>query len=127
MKKFVQLIMTKTHNDFLDRNITAFPSLSLSPFLQRHFCVLAMSFPGQEALYSIYSNILQQHLLHSGEFAPDVKKPHVLKELVETSLLFHHRMTSSFLPTAIKFHYNFNLRDLSNIYQVIFPTNEVKP
>lgn len=29
---------------------------------QRHFCVFAVSFPGQEALTSIYSTILTQHL-----------------------------------------------------------------
>lgn len=29
---------------------------------QRHFCVFAVSFPGQEALMSIYSTILSQHL-----------------------------------------------------------------
>lgn len=30
--------------------------------LQRHFCVFAVSFPGQEALTSIYNTILAQHL-----------------------------------------------------------------
>lgn len=30
--------------------------------LQRHFCVFAVSFPGQEALTTIYSTILAQHL-----------------------------------------------------------------
>lgn len=29
---------------------------------QRHFCVFAVSFPGQEALPTIYSTILAQHL-----------------------------------------------------------------
>lgn len=29
---------------------------------QRHFCVFAVSFPGQEALTTIYNSILSQHL-----------------------------------------------------------------
>lgn len=33
-------------------------------FPQRHFCVFAVSFPGQEALTTIYSTILSQHLAY---------------------------------------------------------------
>lgn len=36
--------------------------LNFCPLLQRHFCVFAMSFPGQEALLAVYSTILAQHL-----------------------------------------------------------------
>uniref|UniRef100_A0A4X1UMV0 Dynein axonemal heavy chain 17 n=1 Tax=Sus scrofa TaxID=9823 RepID=A0A4X1UMV0_PIG len=37
-------------------------SFTIDPRLQRHFCVFAVSFPGQEALVTIYSSILAQHL-----------------------------------------------------------------
>ena len=35
-------------------------SFTINPRLQRHFCVFALSFPGKDALATIYTNILTQ-------------------------------------------------------------------
>lgn len=84
-------------------------------FLQRHFCVFALSFPGSDALSTIYSTILTQHLKW-GNFSAALQKSS--QQLIHLALALHLKIAATFLPTAIKFHYNFNLRDLSNVFQV---------
>jgi len=78
--------------------------------------VFAVSFPGQEALTTIYNTILAQHLAFRS--APMVVQ-RMSSQLVASALALHQKVTATFLPTAIKFHYVFNLRDLSNIFQVL--------
>ncbi|XP_064890245.1 dynein axonemal heavy chain 17 isoform X3 [Columba livia] len=97
-------------------------SFTIDPRLQRHFCVFAVSFPGQEALLTVYSTILAQHL-QLQKMPPAVQK--LQPQLVAAALALHQKVASIFLPTAIKFHYIFNLRDLSNIFQgLLFSTPE---
>ncbi|XP_039201063.1 dynein heavy chain 17, axonemal isoform X2 [Crotalus tigris] len=97
-------------------------SFTIDSRLQRHFCVFAVSFPGQDALMTIYSTILGQHLAVRN-VSMVVQK--VNQHLVSAALGLHQKITSTFLPTAIKFHYVFNLRDLSNIFQgLLFSTHE---
>ncbi|KAB1266021.1 Dynein heavy chain 17; axonemal [Camelus dromedarius] len=90
-------------------------SFTIDPRLQRHFCVFAVSFPGQEALMTIYSTILTQHLVCR---SVPMAVQRMSGQLVASALALHQKVTSTFLPTAIKFHYVFNLRDLSNIFQL---------
>uniref|UniRef100_A0A9L0RG33 Dynein axonemal heavy chain 17 n=1 Tax=Equus caballus TaxID=9796 RepID=A0A9L0RG33_HORSE len=98
-------------------------SFTIDPRLQRHFCVFAVSFPGQEALATIYNTILSQHLAFRS--VPMVVQ-RMSNQLVASALALHQKVTTTFLPTAIKFHYVFNLRDLSNIFQgLLFSTAEV--
>ncbi|XP_055096955.1 dynein axonemal heavy chain 17 [Symphalangus syndactylus] len=98
-------------------------SFTIDSRLQRHFCVFAVSFPGQEALTTIYNTILAQHLaFHSISMATQ----RISSQLVAAALALHQKIAATLLPTAIKFHYVFNLRDLSNIFQgLLFSTAEV--
>ncbi|XP_068888721.1 dynein axonemal heavy chain 9 isoform X1 [Aphelocoma coerulescens] len=97
-------------------------SFTINPRLQRHFCVFALSNPDQEALSRIYSTILVQHLA-SGNFTEPVQKS--AQQLVALALGLHRKVAATFLPTAVKFHYVFNLRDFSNIFQgLLFSTPE---
>lgn len=38
--------------------------------------------------------------------------------LIQAAICLHQKISQNFLPTAIRFHYIFNLRDLTNIFQV---------
>ncbi|XP_011788533.1 PREDICTED: dynein heavy chain 17, axonemal [Colobus angolensis palliatus] len=90
---------------------------------QRHFCVFAVSFPGQEALTTIYNTILTQHLAFR---SVSMATQRISSQLVAAALALHQKVAATFLPTAIKFHYVFNLRDLSSIFQgLLFSTAEV--
>ncbi|NXJ83957.1 DYH17 protein, partial [Trogon melanurus] len=97
-------------------------SFTIDSRLQRHFCVFAVSFPGQEALLTIYGTILAQHLAQPGM---PVAAQKLQPQLAAAALALHQKVTATFLPTAVKFHYLFNLRDLSNIFQgLLFSTPE---
>ncbi|KAF0872636.1 DYH9 protein, partial [Crocuta crocuta] len=91
-------------------------SFTINPRLQRHFAVFALSSPGEDALASIYGTILTQHL-KLGHFPESLQKSS--PQLINLALTFHQKIATTFLPTAIKFHYVFNLRDLANIFQGI--------
>ncbi|NWV92100.1 DYH17 protein, partial [Machaerirhynchus nigripectus] len=98
-------------------------SFTIDSRLQRHFCVLAVCFPSREALHTVYGTILEQHLARLGNIPPPLRK--MQPQLVAAALALHQKVASNFLPTAIKFHYIFNLRDLSNIFQgLLFSTPE---
>ncbi|CAH1258196.1 DNAH17 [Branchiostoma lanceolatum] len=91
-------------------------SFTINPRLQRHFAVFAVSFPGADALTTIYKSIINGHL-QGANFSNNVVK--CAAHVVEAAIGLHQKINSTFLPTAIKFHYIFNLRDLSNIFQGI--------
>ncbi|KFO26066.1 Dynein heavy chain 11, axonemal [Fukomys damarensis] len=97
-------------------------SFSVSPRLQRHFTVFAFNFPSLDALNTIYGQIFSFHSQHRA-FGPSVLSSG--PSLIQATVAFHQMMTRTFLPTAVKFHYVFNLRDLSNVFQgILFASPE---
>lgn len=102
-------------------------SFSIDPRLQRHFCSFAVSYPSDAALFKIYNSILSQHLA-AGWNRFSVGHQQIGASLVRMGLTLHQRMNHTFLPTAVKFHYTFNLRDLANIYQgILFANRDTSP
>ncbi|KAJ3198630.1 hypothetical protein HDU82_001178, partial [Entophlyctis luteolus] len=94
-------------------------SFTISGRLGRHFATFSVNFPGTESCQSIYSQILSAHLKM---FPNNIAK--LGDKLVSATLALHKKVASSFLPSAVKFHYIFNLRDLSNIFQGILFSNK---
>jgi dynein heavy chain, axonemal len=99
-------------------------SFTIDPRLLRHFCVFAVNFPSHESQYHIYYEILSQHVLNTqNKFSSGCQR--VVEPLINAALNLHSRMAQIFMPTAIKFHYIFNLRDLANIFQgMLFATGD---
>ncbi|KAF5395439.1 hypothetical protein PHET_10739 [Paragonimus heterotremus] len=89
-------------------------SFTITPRLQRHFSVFALSFPDEAAVRTIYSTVIKQHFVRNSFPMVLVR---AVDTLVDACLNAHNKITTVFLPTAVRFHYMFNLRDLTNIFQ----------
>eukprot|EP00620_Florenciella_sp_RCC1587_P013374 CAMPEP_0182558034 /NCGR_PEP_ID=MMETSP1324-20130603/1743_1 /TAXON_ID=236786 /ORGANISM="Florenciella sp., Strain RCC1587" /LENGTH=2560 /DNA_ID=CAMNT_0024770185 /DNA_START=8 /DNA_END=7690 /DNA_ORIENTATION=+ len=79
---------------------------------QRHFATFNASMPGTEDLKTIYESIFDGHL---NGFASSVQA--LCTPIVETTLALHKMIQDRFLPSAIKFTYNWNMRELANVFQ----------
>jgi dynein heavy chain len=87
-------------------------SFQVSGRLQRQFSCLACNLPSDNSIETIYSSILKGHLSNF-----DVSVQDLAPHLVFGTISLHNVMLKYFLPNAIKFHYNWNLRELANIFQ----------
>ena len=87
-------------------------SFTICERLQRHFAVLCCVMPGTEDLTTIYHSIVKGHL---GGFTQPIQDLAPL--LVDAAILLHGDVVKKYLPSAVKFTYNWNMRELSNIFQ----------
>lgn len=74
------------------------------------FCTFEISFPAAEALQSIYAIILD---VHSARLVKEVAQ--VAEMLPKLMLDFYGHVCQKLPPTPSRFHYIFNLRDLSRV------------
>jgi dynein heavy chain, axonemal len=68
--------------------------------------------PGPDIVRSIYHQMINGHLQ---AFEPDVAR--MSGKLTDATIELHKTVMNNFLPSSVKFHYQFNLREMSNITQ----------
>ncbi|XP_025092040.1 dynein heavy chain 10, axonemal-like isoform X1 [Pomacea canaliculata] len=75
------------------------------------FSVFNMTFPADESLFRIYNSILAGHLL---PFSAEIQE--LCSKLTSMTMELYSTTVKDMPPTPSKFHYIFNLRDLSRVY-----------
>ena len=88
--------------------------------MQRHFATMATPFPEAEVLRNIYTCIMEGHLQVFNQDMRDAM-PAIINAAVST----HQAIADAFLPTAIKFHYQWNLRAMANAFNGLVAMNPV--
>lgn len=79
---------------------------------QRHFATLAIAMPSQSDLNTIFTSLFGGHL---GSFQPSMQE--LTGKIVETAIQVHETVCTKFLPSAVRFMYNWSMRELANIFQ----------
>ena len=88
-------------------------SFTITSRLQRHFSTFTCTMPDASDLSTIYNNIFAGHL-DLGGFDSSIVS--LAQSLTEATLYLHQQVVIKFLPSAVKFVYNWNMRELDNIY-----------
>lgn len=76
------------------------------------FSVFNVTFPSQESLTKIYFSILNGHL---EPFKKEIRQ--LASKITSSTLELYQKIVQNLPPTPSKFHYIFNLRDLSRVTQ----------
>lgn len=89
-------------------------SFNIDLRLQRHFTTVALSLPANVVLYTIYGQILQGHFSNFDQGSKDM-----VDKIINATCSVFNAITKDpqFKPNALKFHYQFNLRDFAKIVQ----------
>jgi len=87
-------------------------SFTVDPRLQGLFATFACLLPSKKTLAYIYTSVLQHHF---ASFGSNIQE--LVPRLIKATIELHDSVSLKFIPSTRKFHYQFNLRDLSAVFQ----------
>jgi dynein heavy chain len=85
--------------------------------LKRHFFIFNLILPSTAAINEIYGQMMKGRFVNN---SPAILQ--VVEALPNTTVKLWAWMRTKMLPSPTKFHYTFNLRDLSRVFQGILRT-----
>ena len=84
--------------------------------LKRQFFSVNMTSPSQKSIENIYGKILEA-LFNPKKYSQEVITMKNL--LIDATITLWEQVKNNILPTPLKFHYIFNIRELSRVFQMI--------
>eukprot|EP00466_Bigelowiella_natans_P016290 jgi/Bigna1/92928/estExt_fgenesh1_pm.C_1000004 len=96
-------------------------SFTINPRLQSHFTTIGCMMPSKATLTGIFKQILTFHMR---EFKEEVRN--MGERMVDACIDIHSRVTDKFLPSSVKFHYLFNMRELGKLFQGVCRSEKTK-
>ena len=85
---------------------------------KRHFHVMNVTLPALASIHQIFGSLTAAAFPADGRVHADVSS--TATKLVDMTVQVWEAIKAKLLPTPMKFHYIFNLRDLSRVFQGVF-------